>query len=240
MVLINRPDEPHTYCYRGWRTASCPDISIATDVATITERHVELQLGGSDHKPVLLVIKEDLRQAGRKLCPSWNYKKQTGQNFVKKQMKTAEPWRWSNITWMNNWTYPQEPSSALQTKQFLEEGGETTSQAGMHSCWNSLVLSAYLERRWDPARQMITQMPTTKPKQNLSDKSPSRHALHGMKKTVLPQHGKRFVQVVEAYWAANWRQSRKRHRRFCSQRESLLLKRKQPTAWQSCTKREQW
>ena len=69
-VLINRPDEPHTYYSR---TTSCPDIAIATDdVAKITERHVEQQLGGSDHKPVLFVIKQDLLQVGRKLCPSWN------------------------------------------------------------------------------------------------------------------------------------------------------------------------
>ena len=56
MVLINRPDEPHTY------------IAIATDdVTKITKHHVEQQLGGGDHKPVLLVTKQDLHQAGRKL-----------------------------------------------------------------------------------------------------------------------------------------------------------------------------
>ena len=71
MVLINRPDEPHTYYPRAWRKTSCPDLASATDdVAKITERHVEEQLGGSDHKPVVLVIKQDLRQARRKLCPS--------------------------------------------------------------------------------------------------------------------------------------------------------------------------
>ena len=68
MVLINRPGEPHTYYSRAWRKTSCPDLAIATDeVAKITERHMEQQLGGSDHKPVLLVIKQDLRQARRKL-----------------------------------------------------------------------------------------------------------------------------------------------------------------------------
>ena len=81
MVLINRPDEPHTYYSRAWRNTSCPDIAIATDdVAKTTKRHVEQQLGGSDHKPVLLVIKkqvENCAQAG-------TTKEQTGQNFVKK------------------------------------------------------------------------------------------------------------------------------------------------------------
>ena len=81
MVLINHPDEPHTNYSRAWRKTSCPDIAIATDdVAKITERHVKQQLGGSDHKPILLVIKQDLRQAGRERTT----KEQTGQNFVKK------------------------------------------------------------------------------------------------------------------------------------------------------------
>ena len=85
MVLINRPDEPHTYYSRAWRTTSCPEIAIATDdVTKITELCVEQQLGGSDHKPVLLVIKQDLRQAGRKLCPSWNYKRANWPEFRKK------------------------------------------------------------------------------------------------------------------------------------------------------------
>ena len=86
MVLINRPNEPHTYYSRAWRKTSCPDIAIATDdVAKITKRHVERQLRGSDHKPVLLVIKQvdNCAQAG-------TTKEQTGQNFVKKLMKTAE------------------------------------------------------------------------------------------------------------------------------------------------------
>ena len=61
IVPINRPDEPHAYYSRAWQTTSCPDIAIATDdVAKISQRHVEQQLGASDHKPVLLVIKQDL------------------------------------------------------------------------------------------------------------------------------------------------------------------------------------
>ena len=86
MVLINRPDEPHTYYSRAWRKTSCPDLAIATDdVAKITKRHVEQQLEGSDHKPVLLVIKQDLREAGRKLFPSWNYKRANWPEFRKKK-----------------------------------------------------------------------------------------------------------------------------------------------------------
>ena len=91
MVLSNRPDEPRTYYSRAWRKTSCPDITIATDdVTKTTKRHVEQQLGGSDHKPVLLVIKQDLREAGRKLFPSWNYKRANWPEFRKMLMKTAE------------------------------------------------------------------------------------------------------------------------------------------------------
>ena len=94
MVLINRPDEPHTFFFRAWRKTRCPDISIAADdVAKITERHVEQQLGGCDHKPVLLVIKQDLRQAGRKLCPSWNYKRANWPEFRKKKKKKKSRWK---------------------------------------------------------------------------------------------------------------------------------------------------
>ena len=76
MVLINRPDEPHTYYSRAWQKTTCPDIAIATDdVAKITEHYVEQQLGGSDHKPVLLVIKQDLRQAGKKTVPKLELQK---------------------------------------------------------------------------------------------------------------------------------------------------------------------
>ena len=53
----------------------------------------------------------------------------------------------------------------------------------MHSCRNFTVLPADSERRWNPAQQMKTQLPTTKPKQNLPDRSSNRHVLLGMKKT---------------------------------------------------------
>ena len=76
MVLINRPDEPHTYYSRAWRKTTCQDIAIATDdVAKITKRHVEQQLGGSDHKPVLLVIKQDLSSGRRKSVPQLELQK---------------------------------------------------------------------------------------------------------------------------------------------------------------------
>ena len=39
----------------------CPDLAIATDdVAKITSREVDKQLGGSDHKPIVLTIERNL------------------------------------------------------------------------------------------------------------------------------------------------------------------------------------
>ena len=127
-------------------------------------------------------------------------KGQTGQNYVIKPDENCRNLKMEQHHLNEKWTYSQEPPSALPKKQFPEEGGETrlTSQAGIHSCRNSIVLSADSERRWNPALQMITQLSTTKPKQNLPDSSSNRHALHGMKK-VFSQHGNRFGQVVEAY-----------------------------------------
>ena len=181
MVLTNHPDEPQTYYSRARRTTSCPDIAIAADdVAKIIQCHV----GGSFHKPVLLVIRQDLLLVDRRLCPSWNYKRPNWPEFrlKKKLTKTAETSRWSNITWMKKQTCSQEPSSGLPKKQFPEEEGKTASQARKLSYKISIVLSADSERRWNPAQQMITHLHTTKLKQNLPDSGFNRHALLGMKK----------------------------------------------------------
>ena len=60
MVLINKADDPPTFYSRAWRTTSCPDLAIATDdVAKITSREVDKQLGGSDHKPFFLTIERE-------------------------------------------------------------------------------------------------------------------------------------------------------------------------------------
>ena len=94
MVLINCPDEPHTYYSRAWRKTSCPDIAIETDdVAKTTKRHVEQQLGGSDHKPVLLSSSRICERLVENCAQAGTTKEQTGQNYVKKMMKTAET-RW--------------------------------------------------------------------------------------------------------------------------------------------------
>ena len=58
LILINKPDDPDTFYFRTWRTTSTPDLAIATDdIQGIAEREVSSQLGGSDHRPVIISIK---------------------------------------------------------------------------------------------------------------------------------------------------------------------------------------
>ncbi|XP_041365595.1 uncharacterized protein LOC121380709 [Gigantopelta aegis] len=88
LILINTPDDPNTFYSRAWRTTSNPDLAIATDdIHKITAREVCHQLGGSDHKPVILNIKKQTSFGGSKLQPSWNYK-QANWDLLKKNLQT--------------------------------------------------------------------------------------------------------------------------------------------------------
>ena len=76
LVLLNKPDDPPTFYSRVWKTTSTPDLAIATDnLQKMAEREVSEQLGGSDHKPVILTIAKQVIPYSGKLPPSWNYKK---------------------------------------------------------------------------------------------------------------------------------------------------------------------
>ena len=82
LVLINRPDDKPTCLSRAWKTLSTPDLAIATDdIQKVCTREVANQLGGSDHRPVLL----QLHQTGSTWTgckePSWNYKKANWTKF---------------------------------------------------------------------------------------------------------------------------------------------------------------
>lgn len=76
LVLINRPDDPPTFYSRVWRTTSTPDLAFATDdIHSIAQREVSAQLGGSDHRPVIITIQRIFEIHTTRLLPSWNYKK---------------------------------------------------------------------------------------------------------------------------------------------------------------------
>jgi hypothetical protein len=81
--LINQPDDPPTYYSRSWRTTSSPDLAIATDdIESISSREVCQQLGGSDHKPVIIRIGRKMRSMVDNLQPSWNYKRVNWELFA--------------------------------------------------------------------------------------------------------------------------------------------------------------
>ena len=74
LALINRPYDSPTFYSRRWKNTSTPDLAFATDdVHKETQRVVGEQLGGSDHKPVILSISHNLEESFH--APRWNYKK---------------------------------------------------------------------------------------------------------------------------------------------------------------------
>ena len=82
LVLINTPTDPPTFYSRVWKTTSTPDIAIATDnIQKTAKREVSEQLGGSDHKPVILTLAKQVNTNAGKMPPSWNYKKADWKRF---------------------------------------------------------------------------------------------------------------------------------------------------------------
>ena len=85
MLLINGPDEPHTYYSRAWQKISCEDITIATDdVAKIT---VEQQLKEVTTNQYSLSSSRICDRQVENCAQAGTTKQQTGQNFVKKKKK---------------------------------------------------------------------------------------------------------------------------------------------------------
>ena len=75
LLLINNPADQPTYFSRAWKTQSTPDLAIATeDLERISNRIVYDQLGGSDHRPILLNLNTEYRNPTN-MQPSWNLKR---------------------------------------------------------------------------------------------------------------------------------------------------------------------
>ena len=71
LILINKPDDPPTLISLSWRKTSSPDLAVATDdIEKATSREVGDQLGGSDHRPVMLHIKINCNKKAPELDPS--------------------------------------------------------------------------------------------------------------------------------------------------------------------------
>ena len=75
LILINEPMDTPTFYSRRWHSTTTPDLAFCTeDIHQNITRTVEDQLGGSDHRPVTITIKEGNTPTEPKL-PRWNYKK---------------------------------------------------------------------------------------------------------------------------------------------------------------------
>ena len=59
LILINEPMDTPTFYSRRWHSTTTPDLAFCTeDIHQNITRTVEDQLGGSDHRPVTITIKE--------------------------------------------------------------------------------------------------------------------------------------------------------------------------------------
>ena len=83
LILINRPDDKPSYFSRAWKKLSTPDIAMASeDIQKRTARHVDNQLGGSDHLPITLEIADmKTTSTNNRKKASWNFKKANWQKF---------------------------------------------------------------------------------------------------------------------------------------------------------------
>ncbi|KAK3761139.1 hypothetical protein RRG08_022543 [Elysia crispata] len=58
------------------------DVTAPTDdIQKVTQREVCSQLGGSDHRPVILNVNRDIKLNPHRLPLTWNYKKADWEKF---------------------------------------------------------------------------------------------------------------------------------------------------------------
>ncbi|CAG2193511.1 unnamed protein product [Mytilus edulis] len=75
LILVNDPTDTPTFYSRRWHTTTTPDLAFCTDdIHQNISRKVCDQLGGSDHRPVILSIRGTKTPIDAQL-PRWNYKK---------------------------------------------------------------------------------------------------------------------------------------------------------------------
>ena len=71
-------------------TTSTPDLAFASgNLANKIQRNVTTQLGGSDHRPVLLTMDLEWKQKDEKTFPRWNHKKRSGMSFLNSLTNTV-------------------------------------------------------------------------------------------------------------------------------------------------------
>ena len=73
LILINKPQDPPT---------CTPDLAFATDnIHKLCHSEVCSQLGGSDHRPVTIVVDQKTQVSTFKRAPSWDYKRADWDGF---------------------------------------------------------------------------------------------------------------------------------------------------------------
>ena len=83
MILLNDTQDQDTFYSRRWLTTSTPDLAFATgNLAWKTERKVEKQLAGSDHRPIKLEIDLHFKPKDVQTFPRWDYKKADWNKFT--------------------------------------------------------------------------------------------------------------------------------------------------------------
>ena len=99
LVLVNKPDDPPTFTSRSWRTTHTPDLAFATDdIHKICKRTVGSQLGGSDHRPVIIDLDRKPVEENGYREPSWNLKKANWPLFsIKAEEYTSQMQPFNNI-----------------------------------------------------------------------------------------------------------------------------------------------
>ena len=82
MVLINDPDDPPTFYSQRWMTTSTLDLAFASgNLANKIQRNVTTQLGGSDHRPVLLTMDLEWKQKDEKNLSTLESQKRELESF---------------------------------------------------------------------------------------------------------------------------------------------------------------
>ena len=75
LILINDPTDTPTFYSGSWHSTTMPDLALCTgNLHPCITREVSKQLGGSDHRPVIISI-EGMPQEYQPRHARWNYKK---------------------------------------------------------------------------------------------------------------------------------------------------------------------
>ena len=134
LILINKPDDPDTFYSRTWTTTNTSDLAIATDgIQGIAEREVSSQLGGRDHRPVIISIKGQTQPHRNKLPASWNYKKPTGMLSGRRWTGKLQHWNCQNPTSAAVLLFSTGLFLKQQRFSPQEEGAVTISPTGLRS-----------------------------------------------------------------------------------------------------------